>query len=296
MTASSYVSKLTNVFYRTNTTQALGGAMIVGGIFHREQPHNSTVAITLSSLAQIGPFFSILLYVFYFSGIEVPGSSDVSAAILTISRAAAVVSLIIYLLYLYFRTFSHRPLFEPEVDASDDEAQPVDGGEHPAKIYVLSMLIFLVVFVLLLFVAEDLSRIVTSMSPSFQGGFGLLIAPIAIKIWTWLELLQRARRHYFFDPIIEWTVGASIHMSLLFGPVLVLLGQAQDVPLTLHFGLLETFTYGLTSLLLTSVLPLGSSNYLKGIVLVWTYLLLALANILNSTRGLNALTIHFELR
>lgn len=270
--------------------------MIAGGLSRPEQPHNSTEAITLSSLAQIGPFFAILLYVFYVTGIEVPGSSDVSAGVLTISRAAAIVSLVIYLLYMYFRTFSHRDLFQPDVDASDDETLSTDDRELSAKTYVFSMLTFLVVFVLLVFVAEDLSRIVTSMPPSFQNGFGLLIAPIAIKIWTWLELMQRARRQYQFDSTIKWSVGASMHMSLFFGPLLVLIGQVQDVPMTLRFGLLETFTYGLTSLLLTSVLPLGSSNYLKGIVLVWTYLLLALANILNSTGGLNALSTHFELR
>jgi Ca2+:H+ antiporter len=255
--------------------------MIVAGVYSHEQSHNSTVAITLSSLAQIGPFFSVLLYFFNITAIGSP-STDALSGILTISMAEAVISIILYLTYFYFRSFSHRSLFDAEsVDHFDADAVRANAHESSARMYLLSLLFLLLILVLMIFVSESVYRAANLTFSSFQTAFGLLILPLAIKIWTWLELLQRAPSHYQFDAIIEETAGASIHMSLLFAPALVLLGRVQDVPMTLHFGLLESFTYGLRSLLLTSVLPRGVSNYLNGLLLVGTYLLLAFANILN---------------
>jgi Ca2+:H+ antiporter len=242
--------------------------MIVGGAHHYELTHSSTAASTFASLAQIGPFFSILLYFFSSAGLS-PGS-------ITISRAAAVVSIILYLMYLGFR-HTHEQHFDAEAaDRVDEHTISIVDHCPSLRVYLGSGFALLATLVLLIFVTEDVCRIVQERSRSFQSTFALLIVPFAIKIWLWLEILKRARASDTFDAVIDETAGASIHMSLLFGPVLVLLGQAQSTPMTFRFGLLETSTYGLTSILLTSVLPEGRSNYLKGIFLVWTYLLVKL--------------------
>lgn len=254
--------------------------MIVSGAYSHEVEHNSTTSSTFASLAQIGPTFSILLYFFPVTGIASP-STDVSAGILTISSAISVVSIILYLMYLGFR-YTHEDLFDSEyADRIDEDAISTEGHGSSARRFLGSTFAILLILVLLIFVTESVYRAVEVRFSSFQTIFGLLIAPLAIKIWLWLEILQRARSPYTFDAVIEETAGASIHMSLLIGPALVLLGQAQNVPTTLRFGLLETLTYGLTSMLLTSVLTQGRSNYMKGILLVWTYLLVASANVLN---------------
>jgi hypothetical protein len=135
--------------------------------------------------------------------------------------------------------------------------------------------------VLLIFVTEGVCRAVEQRSLAFQSMFALLIVPLAIKIWVWVEILKRARLPYVVDAVIDETAGASIHMSLFFALILVLVGQVQSIPLDFRFRLLETSKYGLKSLFLTNVLPEGRSKYLKGVFLIWEYLLLASANALN---------------
>lgn len=63
----------------------------------------------------------------------------------------------------------------------------------------------------------------------FRKLFAFFVVPLAVKFWTYIEPVNCALwddRH----EVLEWTVGASVHMVLFVGPLLVIVGWLHTSP------------------------------------------------------------------
>merc|ERR1712190_273155 len=80
-------------------------------------------------------------------------------------------------------------------------------------------------------------------------------------------------------------VGSSCQMALLVTPFTVLVGWFYDKEMTLDFHLFQLAVLLLSVFLATTMLSNGSSNWLEGLMLVVTYIILALIYFLEGNPG-----------
>ncbi|KAM5357910.1 hypothetical protein ACJZ2D_015784 [Fusarium nematophilum] len=71
-------------------------------------------------------------------------------------------------------------------------------------------------------------------------------------------------------------IGSSIQIALLVTPLLVVLGWAMNVPMSLNFNILEIIIFAVSVLVVTGTVQDGKSNYLEGAMLVGLYIIIAL--------------------
>ena len=79
------------------------------------------------------------------------------------------------------------------------------------------------------------------------------------------------------DLSIAIAIGSSVQIALFVAPVMVILGWILGVPLTLEFGLLETSATFISVLVANSILSDGKSNWLEGVMLLGSYIILGAA-------------------
>ena len=79
------------------------------------------------------------------------------------------------------------------------------------------------------------------------------------------------------DLSVGIAIGSSIQIALFVAPLMILLGWALAVPLTLQFGMFETLATFLAVLVTNFIIQDGESNWLEGAMLLVTYAIIALA-------------------
>ncbi|GMF21724.1 unnamed protein product [[Candida] boidinii] len=79
------------------------------------------------------------------------------------------------------------------------------------------------------------------------------------------------------DLAIGVAIGSSLQIALFVTPFLVLIGWVSDIPMSLFFSNYETAVM-FTAVLITNYLILdGESNWLEGVMLLSTYLIIAIS-------------------
>jgi Ca2+:H+ antiporter len=79
------------------------------------------------------------------------------------------------------------------------------------------------------------------------------------------------------DLSVGIAIGSSIQIALFVTPLMVLMGWALGVPMTLQFGSFETLVTFLAVLVANFIIQDGESNWLEGAMLLITYGIIALA-------------------
>ena len=79
------------------------------------------------------------------------------------------------------------------------------------------------------------------------------------------------------DLSVGIAIGSSIQIALFVTPIMVLIGWALGVPMTLQFGSFETLVTFLAVLVANFIIQDGESNWLEGAMLLITYGIIALA-------------------
>ena len=72
------------------------------------------------------------------------------------------------------------------------------------------------------------------------------------------------------------TVGSTIQMVLLVAPLLVFTGVLMGEPMNLSFSIFEVVAILLTIIVAREVLNAGTANWMEGLVLLATYLIVAI--------------------
>lgn len=253
----------------SNLLLVLGMCFVAGGVFHKEQEFNQTAAQTTSSLMTLACIGLIIPAAFNFA---VKSSSTVIddgvKEILDLSRGTAIVLLIIYALYLYFQLKTHSELYQGEED--DEEPQLSLGA---------SLVLLASVTVIVSFSAEylvgSIEGIVESsgLSKTFVG---LILLPIVGNAAEFVTAVNAAMKNKM-DLAINVSAGSSMQIALFVTPFLVLLGWVTGQNLSLYFQSFETVVLFISILITNYLIQDGKSNWLEGVMLLATYVIISLA-------------------
>ncbi|KAK8457073.1 hypothetical protein SEVIR_3G122500v4 [Setaria viridis] len=204
---------------------------------------------------------------------------------LELSRACSVVMLLAYVAYLFFQLKTHRQLFEPQ-EVEDDGDDSVSQDE--AVLGFSSAIIWLGVMTLMTAV---LSEFVVSTIEAASKSWELSVSFISIIL---IPIVGNAAEHagaviFAFKNKLDITLGVSLgsatQISMFVVPLSVLVAWIMGVPMDLDFNLLETGCLFLAILVTTFTLQDGSSHYLKGLLLLFCYIVIGICFFVLRQRG-----------
>lgn len=253
----------------SNILLVLGCCFLVGGIRHREQSFNSTVASTMSSLMAVASASLIIPATLYAALSQSKQSAQ--ANILILSHGTSIILLIIYVMYLYFQLRSHADLFEEANDAETAEtAEGAEGEEqeeeerllNPVPATVALIIVTILVAICADYLVGSIDSIVekTGMSKTF---IGLVLIPIVGNAAEHVTAVVVAYKDKM-DLAIGVAIGSSLQIALFVTPFLVILGWIMGIEMTLHFQTFETVAFFISGLVVTLLIQDGKSNYLEG--------------------------------
>ncbi|KAF8726909.1 hypothetical protein HU200_019392 [Digitaria exilis] len=275
----------------SNLLLVLGTSLFLGGLANlgTEQPYDKMQADVSTGLLILGVLchsLPLLLRYAASSGEHVVASWD---SRLELSRACSIVMLLAYVAYLFFQLKTHRQLFEPQED-EDDGGDSVTQDE--AVLGFPSAIIWLGIMTLMTAV---LSEFVVSTIEAASKSWELSVSFISIIL---IPIVGNATEHagaviFAFKNKLDITLGVSLgsatQISMFVVPLSVLVAWIMGVPMDLDFNLIETGSLFLAVLVTTFTLQDGSSHYLKGLLLLFCYIVIAICFFVLRQRG----SMHF---
>ncbi|CAB4491066.1 calcium/proton exchanger [Rhizophagus irregularis] len=252
-------------------TFVLGLCFVMVGIYHKEQNFNMTAAQTSSSLMALA-CIGLIIPAAFISSVKnaeiIQTGSDHTSELLNLSHGTAIIFLIIYVLYLLFQLKTHTHLYQDEEEIENDE--------QPQLTFTISLLLLIVVTVAVSFSAEYLVSSIEGIVNTFglsKTFIGLILLPIVGKA---PELLTVAMKNKM-DLAINIAADSSMQTALFISPLLVILGWITGQQMTMFFQTFETIALFISVLIINYLIQGGQSNWLKGAMLLVTYIIIALA-------------------
>ena len=254
----------------SNLLFGLGLAMFAGGLNHRTQSFNPNAAHIVGALMTLASFGLIIPAVFQFS----------AASDREISREIAGILFLVYLASLAYTLLTSKAALGKDAvkaELKESGARP-DEVEEPGRGMNRNQAIGLlaVVTVALAVMSEVMSGAIEpaakslSLTPVFAGVFLLALVGNVPELYNAVVFARKDK----MDLAIGVTVGASTQVALLVAPALVFLGWLFDQNLNLIFSHFELVAIILAVLVARILIFDGSSNWLKGLMLVALYLML----------------------
>ncbi|KAL0555662.1 hypothetical protein IC582_009616 [Cucumis melo] len=257
----------------SNLLLVLGTSLFFGGILNlnKQQTFDSSQAEVNSHMLMLALLCHSLPMLFPYAG----GSVDVAGVgAVRLSRACSIVMLVAYVAYLIFQLWSHRRLFEAneELDVYDD------GLEEGPVIGKWSAMAWLVVVTLLVAL---LSEYVVATIEDASETWGLSVAFLSIIL---LPLVGNAAEHagaviFAYKNKLDITLGVALGSATQIGmfvvPLSVIVAWVMGINMDLNFNIIETASLALSVLASSSILQDGNSHYMKGLILLLFYIVIA---------------------
>ena len=254
----------------SNLLFGLGLAMFAGGLNHRTQSFNPNAAQLIGALMTLASFGLIIPAVFQFS----------AASNREISRQIAGILFLVYLASLAYTLLTSKAALGKDAvkaELKESGARP-DEVEEPGRGMNRNQAIGLlaVVTVALAVMSEVMSGAIEpaakslGLTPVFAGVFLLALVGNVPELYNAVVFARKDK----MDLAIGVTVGASTQVALLVAPALVFLGWLFGQNLNLIFSNFELVAIILAVLVARILIFDGSSNWLKGLMLVALYLML----------------------
>ncbi|MDP6333674.1 MAG: calcium/proton exchanger [Candidatus Poseidoniaceae archaeon] len=247
-----------------NLLLVLGLAIFWGGIKHKIQTFNNDAIQMNGSLLLLAVVAFIIP-----SAVHHSGGTDFDVEIL--SRYAAIVLLVIYGLALLFQLKTHADVFATEAGHGTHEDPVMTNRDAWTLLLIATALVAWMAHILV----HSLEAAVNewNMPELFIGVILLPFFGNAAEHFTAVIVAGKDK----MDLSLAIAIGSSVQIALFAAPLMVLLAWALGVPLTLEFGLLETVATFISVLVANSILADGKSNWLEGVMLIASYVILALA-------------------
>ncbi|KAJ5120272.1 uncharacterized protein N7515_009660 [Penicillium bovifimosum] len=246
----------------------LGSSLFCGGFAKDAVIFNVDVSGILSSLMVVSSATLIIPSVLY-STIS-SKTADVEASILSLSRAASVVLLAFYLVYLYFQLKSHAELFID--DEVEEDSQRLLG---PLSASVVLILATLGVTVCSDGLVDSVDGLVERWHVS-RAFLGLIVVPIVGNAGEFNTVINSSLKGNM-DLAIGVIVGSTLQIALFVSPFLVMCGLALGQPMSLRYSPFETVVFFLSVIVMDCLIRGGRSNYYEGSLLIGMYLIIAIA-------------------
>jgi Ca2+:H+ antiporter len=248
----------------------LGLAMLAGGLRYKEQVFKPIVAkvngssMTLAAIALALPTAVI-------------ATSNIvdEEAIRDISIDISLLLIVVYALTLIFSLGTHSHLYE--ISLVDDD-EPTDAEPTPTKLWfwigVLLASTVTVAFVSDLFVSviqPETERL--GLTALFTG---VILLPLITDVAGYVIVVRLALKNQM-DLAVSTVTGDSLLIALFVAPVLVLVGQVMQQPITLNFNPFQVIAVVIAVTVANLISFGGRSNWLDGALLLATYFALGVA-------------------
>ncbi|NBS31449.1 MAG: calcium/proton exchanger [Planctomycetia bacterium] len=186
-----------------------------------------------------------------------------------LSLELSVILLVLYAGNVLVNIFGHQ----------DESLTPeADVGEGQPTAFVRSLAMLAVGGILLAFVSDALSESLgpTAKSLGLSDTFsGIVLLGGVGGIGEVLTAVRFARQGKQ-ELVMAATVGSTIQMVLLVAPLLVFTGVVIGEPMNLAFSVFEVVAIVLAIVIAREVMNAGQANWMEGLVLLATYLILAI--------------------
>jgi Ca2+:H+ antiporter len=252
----------------SNLLLAMGLSMFLGGLKYKEQEFKPIVAqvngasMTLAVIAILLPTMA-----FYAAN-----QSDVFA-IEKLSIAVAIILIVVYALTLVFSLKTHSYLYEVSlVDLEVETTRHQPNLKKWLVILVASTLAVAYESEMFVGVVESATKGL-GLTPLFTG---VILLPLVGGAAEYVTAVGVAIKNNM-DLSVSVAMGSSLLVALLMAPLLVLVGYAIGQPMDLNFNPFEVVAVGVAVIVANLISLDGRSNWLEGILLLATYLILAAA-------------------
>ncbi len=274
----------------SNLLLVAGLAMFLGGLRYKEQTFQPLVARVNASTMNLAV---VALMLPTLVAATAPDLGELS--IQKLSTAVAIVLIGVYGLTLLFSLKTHNYLYglmEDETSVGEepepDQPNPVleARGSIPQKLKIPEQVgswVWILVLVGLAtlvaveseFLVGSLEAVVSDlgMTPLFLGVILLPILGNAAEHGTAVTVALKNK----MDLSLSVALGSTLQIALFVAPVLVLVGDVIHQPMDFEFRVMELVAVGVAVLLVNSVSSDGRSNWLEGLLLLATYIILAIS-------------------
>eukprot|EP00668_Euglena_longa_P031920 GGOE01041192.1.p1 GENE.GGOE01041192.1~~GGOE01041192.1.p1 ORF type:complete len:417 (+),score=156.73 GGOE01041192.1:79-1329(+) len=244
----------------SNMLLVLGCAFFAGGLYHKQQTFNTTIAIVNCSLLFLA-CMSLSLPTAY--SVLVPDPRNE----IPMSRIAAAGLALTYSHFLFFQMGSHSHLFK---DAEEEEEEP------PTLSLGCSVLLMALITVLVSAHTEFLLGAVegtvraTGLSEHF---IGIILLPVIGNAAEHVSAVTVAMKNKM-TLAVNIALGSATQISVCVIPMTVVIGWAMGVQMDLNFHPFEVLTLVIAVILVAELARTGTSNWLAGSILIMAYLLI----------------------
>jgi len=105
---------------------------------------------------------------------------------------------------------------------------------------------------------------------------GLILIPIIGNAVEHLTAIRMARKGKM-DISLSIAIGSATQVAMFIVPLAVIIGWILDIPMTLDFPQFEVLMFIYSSIIIFALVSNGSSNWLKGAMLICLYVAIAVA-------------------
>jgi len=259
-----------------NLLLVMGLSMFLGGLRYKEQEFQPVLARVNGSTMTLAV-----------SAIVVPAmvisTSNVveQTAITHLSITVAIVLIVVYALTVLFSLGTHSYLYE--IGLADLEEETPSDAAHESTKHKPNLWPWIgVLLIATLAVAFESEIFVGAVEEATKGlGFtplftGVILLPLVGGAAEYVTAVRVAIKNNM-DLSVSVAMGSSLLVALLVAPILVLVGQFIGQPMDLNFNLFEVVAVTLAVAIANLISLDGRSNWLEGILLLATYIVLGAA-------------------
>lgn len=274
----------------SNLLLVLGMAFIASGILRSEQSFNKDGAGANASCLLVAAIGVVLPTLFDQSGFATDSDS-----VLLLSRMCAIIMFCVYFFFLVFQLITHEHHFadasiavtQEEIEGAGEFVSRIskvfvslkedDGTEDPELSPIGSVVLLAVTTLIVCQHSELMVGSIERVTDDFnipQSFIGLILLPVVGNAAEHITAVTSAFKGKM-DLAIGVAVGSSTQISLCVVPFSIITGWYLDQPMDLNFGAFNAGVFLLTVFLVGSVLQDGASNWLEGVMLLGTYVMIA---------------------
>lgn len=262
----------------SNLLLVLGTSLFCGGIANRKkgQKYDRRQSDVNSLLLILGLFCHVLPMIFRSGG---SGSDmDIKAKTLLLSRMNSIIMLCAYFGYLTLQLTTHRKLFKAhEVDEEEDHYDDTTSDEAP----VIGMWSGIFSLVGMTAVIALLSEYVVDTIEAASDSWGVSIRFISVILLPMVGNAAESAGAIIFafknklDISLGIALGSATQIAMFVVPLSVVVSWIMGIKMDLGFSLLETASLTLSIIVTTLALQDGTSHYMKGLILLLCYIVIA---------------------
>lgn len=253
-----------------NLLLVMGFAMFFGGLRYKEQNFQPKVARLNASSMNLAVIALLLP-----TAVQYTSTGLSNSTIQNLSIAVAIVLISVYLLTLLFAMKTHSYLYD--VGMAENENEEEETPHKPNLVLWVGVLL-----IVTLGVAVESELLVESLEEATE----VLGLPALFTGVIFLPIIGNAAEHATavtvamkdkMDLSVSVAVGSSLQIALFVAPVLVLAGWVIGQPMDLNFNPFELVAVAVSVLIANSISSDGNSNWLEGVLLLATYVVIGIA-------------------